>query len=212
MAQWGNTDDAANSVLWAASQLNKPANTGNQTALFGNSTADAFITGVTVGQYGVDVNEVTAARAEGAGDRAAHAGWVLRTVGSGGRAGRTQTEVLVAMSTITTGSDAEDVVYEDAFITITTQPSNATANTTASEEATFTVVAAVAPVGTALTYAWTYANGDTIQAGANVGNTTQATLTVNSAVETANVEYKVTVSATGADDAVSSNAILTITT
>lgn len=212
MAQWGNTDDAANSVLWAASQLNKPANTGNQTALFGNSTADAFITGVTVGQYGVDVNEVTAARAEGTGDRAAHAGWVLRTVGSGGRTGRTQTEVLVAMSTITTGSDAEDAVYEDAFITITTQPSNATANTTASEEATFTVVATVAPLGTALTYAWTYANGDAIQAGANVGNTTQTTLTVNSAVETANVAYKVTVSATGADNAVSSNATLTITT
>lgn len=212
MAQWGNTDDAANSVLWAASQLNKPANTGNQTALFGNSTADAFITGVTVGQYGVDVNEVTAARAEGSGDRAAHAGWVLRTVGSGGRAGRTQTEVLVAMSTITTGSDAEDVVYEDAFITITTQPSNATANTTASEEATFTVVAAAQPSTATLTYAWTYANGDTIQAGANVGNTTQATLTVNSAVETANVEYKVTVSATGADSVVSSNATLTITT
>jgi hypothetical protein len=30
MAQWGNTDDAANSVLWAVSQLNKPANTANQ--------------------------------------------------------------------------------------------------------------------------------------------------------------------------------------
>lgn len=212
MAQWGNTDDAANSVLWAASQLNKTANSTNQTALFGNSTANAYFAGTTIGQYGVDVNEVTAARAEGTGDRAAHAGWVLRTTGQGGRAGRTQTEVLVAMSTITTGSDAEDTVYEDAFITITTQPSNATANTTAEEEAAFTVAATVAPLGTALTYAWTYANGDTIQAGANVGNTTQTTLTVNSAVETANVSYKVTISATGADNAVSSNATLTITT
>ena len=99
----------------------------------------------------------------------------------------------------------------DAVIFITTQPSNATANTTASEEATFTVVAGSNP-NTTLTYAWTYANGDTIQAGANVGNTTQATLTVNSAVETANVDYKVTISATGATDVVSSNATLTITT
>lgn len=212
MAQLGNTDDAANSVLWAASLLKTKANTGNQTALFGNSTSDAFITGVTVGQYGVDVNEITAARAEGTGDRPAHAGWVLRTTGSGGRAGRTQTEVLVAMSTITTGSDAEDTVYEDAFITITTQPSNATANTTASEEATFTVVAAVAPSTATLTYAWTYANGSAIQAGANVGITTQATLTVNSAVETANVLFKATVASTGADSVVSSNATLTITT
>lgn len=212
MAQWGNTDDAANSVLWAVSQVNLPANTDNQTALFGNSTADAFISGVTVGQYGVDINEVTAARAEGSGDRAAHAGWVIRTEGSGGRSGRTQTEVLVAMSSITTGSDAEDTVYEDAFITITSQPSNATANTTDSEEATFVVVASAQPTTAVLTYAWTYANGDSIQAGANVGNTTQATLTVNSAVETANVSYKVTVASTGADSKVSSNATLTITT
>lgn len=212
MAQWGNTDDAANSVLWAVSQVNLPANTDNQTALFGNSTADAFISGVTVGQYGVDINEVTAARAEGSGDRAAHAGWVIRTEGSGGRSGRTQTEVLVAMSSITTGSDAEDTVYEDAFITITSQPSNATANTTDSEEATFVVVASAQPTTAVLTYAWTYANGSAIQAGANVGNTTQATLTVNSAVETANVSYKVTVASTGADSKVSSNATLTITT
>ena len=36
----------------------------------------------------------------------AHAGWVVRTVGTGGRAGRVQYETLVAMSSIT--SDAED--------------------------------------------------------------------------------------------------------
>lgn len=211
MAQWGNTDDAANSVLWAASQVNKTANSTNQTNLFGNTTADAFITGATIGQFGVDTDEATAQRAEGV-DKVAHAGWVLRTEGSGGRAGRVQTEVLVAMSSITTASDAEDAVFEDAFITITSQPSNASANTTASEEATFTVVASIAPSDATLTYAWTYANGDSIQAGANVGNTTQATLTVNSAVENANADFKVTVGATGADSVVSSNATLTITT
>lgn len=58
MAQWGNTDDAANSVLWATSQVNLPANTDNQTALFGNVTASAFITGATVGQFGVDTTEM----------------------------------------------------------------------------------------------------------------------------------------------------------
>jgi hypothetical protein len=210
MAQWGNTDDAANSVLWAASQVNLTANSANQTDLFGNNTADAFVTGATIGQYGVDVNEATAARAEGSGDRAAHAGWVLRTVGSGGRSGRTQTEVLVAASSIT--SDAEDVVFEDAFITITSQPSNTSANTTDSENATFTVAFTVAPSDATVTLAWTYANGDAIQAGANVGNTTQTTLTVNSAVENANADFKVTLASTGADSVVSSNATLTITT
>jgi hypothetical protein len=58
MAQWGNTDDAANSVLWAASQLNKTANTDNQTALFGNTTPDGFISGRTDGQFGLDVTEI----------------------------------------------------------------------------------------------------------------------------------------------------------
>jgi len=42
-----------------------------------------------------------------------HAGWVVRTVGSGGRAGRVQYETLVAMGTITSdGSD--DTVLPDA--------------------------------------------------------------------------------------------------
>jgi len=211
MAQWGNTDDAANSVLWAASQVNLTANSANQTDLFGNTTGDAFITGATIGQFGVDVNEATAQRAEGT-DRVAHAGWVLRTEGSGGRAGRIQNEVLVAMSSITTGSDAEDAVFEDAFITITSQPSDTSANTTAGENATFTVAFTVAPSDATVTLAWTYANGDAIQAGANVGNTTQTTLTVNSAVENANADFKVTLASTGADSVVSSNATLTITT
>ena len=82
MAQWGNTDDAANSVLWGVSQLNLTANSDNRDALFGNTTADAFVSGETIGQYGVDTQE---AQANGA---FAHSGWVLRKAGSGGRAGR----------------------------------------------------------------------------------------------------------------------------
>jgi hypothetical protein len=216
MAQWGNTDDAANSVLWAASQLNKTANTGNQTALFGNTTAGAFVTGVIVGQYGVDANEAQAARAEVSGDRAAHAGWVLRTTGSGGRAGRIQTEVLVAMSSIGTDADGDDGIFEDYTLRIVTQPSNTTANTTAGQNATFTVVGASTPAGATLAYAWTYANGTAIATNANVGVTTGATLTINSAVQTANAGFKVAITATGAgiaaDAITSSNATLTITT
>jgi hypothetical protein len=209
MAQWGNTDDAANSVLWAVSQLNQPANSANRNALFGNTTANAYFAGTTIGQYGVDVNEQAAARAEAAGDRPAHTGWVLRTVGQGGRAGRTQTEVLVAMSTIT--SDAEDVVYQDAFITIDTQPTNQTANATADDVASFVVVASVVPTGTSLTYSWTYANGDSIAVG-ETSNTTTPTLAINANTAVDATQYKVTVGATGADSVVSSNATLTITT
>ena len=64
MAQWGNTDDAANSVLWATAHVNLPANTTNQTALFGNTTVEAFNNnGVAmkkaVGQFGLDATEIS---------------------------------------------------------------------------------------------------------------------------------------------------------
>ena len=61
MAQWGNTDDAANSVLWATTAVNKTPNTTNQTALFGNTTVGAFVAGEAVGQFGLDVNEISIA-------------------------------------------------------------------------------------------------------------------------------------------------------
>jgi len=63
MAQWGNTDDAANSVLWAVSQLKQTANSTTQTNLFGNTTPSAFITGQTTGQFGVDATEMAVSNA-----------------------------------------------------------------------------------------------------------------------------------------------------
>jgi hypothetical protein len=59
MANWGNTDDAANSVLWATARVNLTANTGNQANLFGNTTTSATITGAAVGQFGVDTTEMS---------------------------------------------------------------------------------------------------------------------------------------------------------
>ena len=57
MAQWGNVDNAANSVNWAVSQLNKSISSANTTELFGNVTANVYFTGATVGQFGVDTTE-----------------------------------------------------------------------------------------------------------------------------------------------------------
>ena len=54
------------------------------------ATAEAVLTGVSAGY---------------------HAGWVVRTVGSGGRAGRVNYETLVAMGSMT--GDAEDDVLKD---------------------------------------------------------------------------------------------------
>lgn len=58
MSQWGMSDAASNSVLWAPAQFKKTVNSANRDALFGNTTADAFVSGQIVGAYGVDAAEV----------------------------------------------------------------------------------------------------------------------------------------------------------
>lgn len=93
-------------------------------------TANAFKVSATSGGTAVDITgtgnnaqyfeksastaaTATATLGEGTSGGAAHAGWVRRTVGTGGRAGRVQTEVLVAMGSIT-GDQADDIQYPDA--------------------------------------------------------------------------------------------------
>lgn len=58
MSQWKNTDDAANSVLWAPDLLKVKANTTSQAALFNNTTSSAFIPNEIVGQFGVSEAEM----------------------------------------------------------------------------------------------------------------------------------------------------------
>lgn len=103
MAQWGNTDDAANSVIWANTTLNVAK---NQTELFNNLTEDDVIADATVGVFGVSTDEM--ANTTGESSKVPHAGWVLRTEGTGGRAGRVSYEVLVAGSSITGDSATDD--------------------------------------------------------------------------------------------------------
>jgi len=57
-------------------------------------------------------DQATAVADLGSGTSGASAGWVLRKVGTGGRAGRVTYETLVAMRSIT--SDAEDIAFPDA--------------------------------------------------------------------------------------------------
>ena len=78
MAQWGNTDDAANSVLWATGAVNLTPNSVNQALLFGNTTVSALVTGKAIGQFGLDVNEVSLAVAN-----VAVAQYVITSGGSG---------------------------------------------------------------------------------------------------------------------------------
>ena len=96
MALWGNKDDANTAIsgkpvlLLKASAVNVVS---NAVSYQGANTANVV--------YGVDPAET--ASAAGA---VPHAGWVQVTTGTGGRAGRTQYEVLVAMSSISGDADS----------------------------------------------------------------------------------------------------------
>jgi hypothetical protein len=212
MAQWNNNDNASNSVLWAVAQYNTRANTTTQTAFFGNTTVNAFVTGLTLGQYGVDTGEMRAVRTEGLA-RPAHAGWVVKKTGSGGRAGRVQYETIVAMGTIT--GDAENVSFPNYAIVINTQPLSASANSTNNQVATFTVNSTSVPTGATLSYKWQKYNSGSFANLSNAGaysNTTTATLSVQANTASNGEIYRVMISATGADTIYSTNAVITITT
>lgn len=56
--QWGNTDNASNSVFWGAVLGKVSPNTTNQTAFYNNTTNSAYITNQIIGQFGVDNVEI----------------------------------------------------------------------------------------------------------------------------------------------------------
>ena len=106
MSSWGNNDNAANAPYWAVSsaitksaagEANSAPTAANVAILYNNTTANAYITNETIGLYAIDAAE----QANNQQSKAiAHTGWVTKTTGVGGRAGRTQYEVLVALSQV----------------------------------------------------------------------------------------------------------------
>jgi len=208
MPLWGKNDAASNSTIFAPTSVKLAPNSANRDNLFDNTTADAFISGATVGQFGVDSNEIAV------NPGVAHTGWVLRTVGSGGRAGRVMTEVLVAGGIGTDASD--DTTFPDAKLTISLNPSNATANATANQSNTFSVAVTKVPAGATPTYLWYYSTDNvtfnTTAAVAGFSGQTTTTLTANAATLGANVWVKAVVSVTGGASVNSTSAKLTRTT
>lgn len=101
---------------------------GVLTTTAGTTTGLTFLAGTVVAISGTGNNaqnfeivagtQATATAAKGSGDtgtQVTHSGWVKRTVGTGGRAGRIQYETLVAMGTAaaTSGDAADDLVLPD---------------------------------------------------------------------------------------------------
>jgi hypothetical protein len=154
--------------------------------------------------FGVDENEMAANKAVGA----AHAGWVhVRTNGS-----RKISETLVALSKNGITGDAEDTEFEDYLISITTQPADDDSAT--GEAVTFSVVAAITGTGGTLTYQWQEDSGSgfaNITAAGVYSNVDTDTLAISDNTGLDTYQYRVVVSATGADSVTSTAATLTET-
>ena len=91
MSSHTNKDEAAGAPLWATAAIRKETSTANRTDLFNDTTADNFISGVTIGLFNFKDSETQSGKV-------AHVGWNLKTTGSGGRASRVQFECLVALT------------------------------------------------------------------------------------------------------------------
>ena len=165
---------------------------------------------------GVDENEIVSSSLE-----VSHTGWVgVHTYVDNLGNLRRKTEVLVAMSGITTGvasttgigGDAsDDTLLPDTVILITTQPSSVGIATTALPgTANFSVVAATSPVSQAVTYQWQRStNGGTSYT--NVGGATTTAVSVAVTDITPNgYLYRVVLNSTGATEIVSDSATLTV--
>ena len=227
MSSWGNNDNAANAPYWAVSsaimnvqqteeQASAP-DAANVALLYGNTTADVYTTNETIGLFGVDNQEANA------NHKGAHTGWVLRTTGSGGRAGRIQQEVLVALSNMK-APDGDGQEYPNVEITLVTSgDASVIANASFANTVTFTVTPTLlGNTSATLTYQWQYNNSTGSYGWANIpantanirfaGSTTSTLYVMPATAANTTNRYRVTVSA--ADQGVSAtsgNNIITIT-
>jgi hypothetical protein len=159
--------------------------------------------------FGMDTTEMEVEKASGAATPT-HAGWVRRTVGTDGRAGRVFYETLVAGGSIT--GDLEDVVLQDLLITINTQPVNR--SVTAPAGTTFVVAATTTPAGGTIVFDWevstdagaTFANATGgVYSGANT-----ATLTISDSTGLDGYQYRCNLTAAGATGVTTTVRTLTV--
>lgn len=216
MPLWGIVNNAANSDIAAVMQENRGVATANTIALFANTTVNAWVTGQTVGQFGIDRNSV-AAMAFTQNTQIGvptHSGWNLRTLGIGGRAGRVFYECLVASGTVGANTTSNDANVAPQFvIVITTQP--ASSNTARGNAVNLIVVANTQPVGGTLGYYWQVDGGPGSNTWANVANTgvyatansnTNPTLSIANNFFLSGNNYRVVIQTAGALVKFSSNA------
>lgn len=222
MPSWGNRDAAANAPYWAVNSTivnatdvkqNYAAPTAaNVALLYANTTPDVYTVGETIGLFAVDAQEAAVRGTVGSG-------WVLKTTGSGGRAGRVQEELLVAISSFVNG-DGDAQIYANVAISLAALGTKSVV-AGGGNTAIFTETATLSGnTAAALTYQWQVNNAGTWGNVANgtpanttyAGATTSA-LTITPTYTDAN-GYKYRVIVTAADEGVtatSANGTLTVT-
>ena len=232
MSSWGKYDNAANAPYWATmtvptvnAAIAAAPTAANVALLYANTTANAYVTGQTVGLFSVSPHEVQVAEVNPNEAKVSHVGWVLKTTGQGGRAGRVQTEVLVALSETLGPADGDGEIWANTYITLTNPTSGTvTSNTSNANSITFSTTATqTGNTYGGVLYQWQYNNASGSVGWTNVANSspantsytggTSATLSVYPKTTTAN-GYVFRVVATAAQDAsvtaTSANATITI--
>jgi hypothetical protein len=214
------TGGAIVGIAYTLSQ--KPIYTLEDTNYSGIQTTSPGLTNFIVG---VDEYEAAAVSVASTTYKVAHAGWVgIHTYIDQHGTLRVKSEVLVAMSGISsnilatygaTGDAADDAVFPDRYITITTQPvSLSGVSTTAAQS--FSVVATATPTAP-LTFQWQYASyvGAGFTNLTNTGiysNVTTATVGIGSTTVGADIpdgyQYRAVVTSTGGATATSNAATL----
>lgn len=162
MSSWGNNDNAANAPYWAVNSTIVHADdvvsfgaaptAENVARLYANTTANVYVQNETIGLFGIDNQEARVA--EVGSSKIAHTGWILKTTGQGGRAGRVQHEVLVALSNMI--GDGDGQTYANVVITLTA-PSSTSVVTADDFSNTATIISTASLVGNTsatLTYTW----------------------------------------------------------
>lgn len=189
MAQWGFDDQSNNAPVWGGLLFNKTPNTANRDALYGNSTADAFVTGKTVGVFAVDSDEMAYGKSGSAGVSevtvtSIGTGFQVRptvsfanaagdTTGNGATATATAQVIGAAVNAVGTGGSY--IPGESLTIANGTGTAAVLAVAQTSIRAAPTVVAAGSG----------YANGDTVSITDGAG--TKAVFTVTTGASTTNV-------------------------
>jgi hypothetical protein len=162
MALWGNLDASNNAPNFSGITGYKSSTSlanSQIDGIFGNTTIGQTRSGVVMGVFGVDSTEANSALSSGNGRNVTHAGWVVRTVGTG---------------PVTSISANAGAVGTNSFVTFTGGSSGAAAGMTGNTSAN-----AIVAVNTA-----GYITSVTLTSGGSYANTPVATPTSGNAAFT----------------------------